>query len=459
MCPGAAAVTDTPWGVAPQRCCCERQYRAGFERHGGRTILKEVVNVNTRKWFAGVDWATEEHAVCLIDDAGDVLGERVFPHTGTGIAEMCTWLLDTTGAVAAALHVAIEMPHGAVVETLLERGMVVHSVNPKQLDRFRDRFTVAGAKDDRRDARVLADSLRTDAKCFRLLRLDDATVIELREWSRMADDLQHERVRLSNRIRQQLLRYYPQMLELADDVASDAFLALWALVPTPKHAARVREKAVAKLLIETRVRRYDANHVLSTLRQKPLTVAPGTTEAATAHIASVAERLRLLNRQIKDAHRRLDQLTSDLATREPEPGQLNEQRDVDILRSLPGVGRIVLATLLAEASQPLAERDYHAIRTLAGVAPVTKNSGKRRGNRSIVVMRNACSLRLRDALYHWARVATQHDPKSRVAYAELRGRGHSHGRALRTVADRLLRVACAMLRERKLFDISRRAAA
>lgn len=415
--------------------------------------------MTTRKWFVGVDWATEEHAVCLIDDGGKVLGERVFAHTGTGIAEMCTWLLETTGAEPSALSVAIEVPHGAVVETLLERGMVVHSINPKQLDRFRDRFTVAGAKDDRRDAHVLADSLRTDAKCFRVLRVDDAKVIELREWSRMVDDLQHERVRLSNRLRQQLLRYYPQMLELADDVASDSFLALWELLPTPAVAARVREKKVAVLLFENRIRRFDAKHVLSTLRQKPLTVAAGTTEAATAHIASVAERLRLLNRQLKDAHRRLDQLTNELAAKDDEPGQEREQHDVDILRSLPGVGRIVLATLLAEASQPLAARDYHALRNLGGVAPVTKNSGKRRGNRSIVVMRNACSVRLRNALYHWARVASVYDPKSADAYKELRKRGHSHGRALRTVADRLLAVACAMLRDRTVFDASKRLAA
>lgn len=416
--------------------------------------------MKTRRWFVGVDWATEEHAVCLIDDGGNVLGERVFAHTGTGIAEMCTWLLETTGAEPSALFVSIEVPHGAVVETLLERGMVVHSINPKQLDRFRDRFTVAGAKDDRRDAHVLADSLRTDAKCFRVLRVDDAKVIELREWSRMVDDLQHERVRLSNRVRQQLLRYYPQMLEVVDDVASELFLALWELVPTPAAAARVREKKVAVLLVENRIRRLDAKQVFTTLRQKPLTVAPGTTEAATAHIASVAERLRLLNRQIKEAHRRLDQLASELAANgEEAPGQKREQHDVDILRSLPGVGRIVLATLLAEASQPLAERDYHALRNLGGVAPVTKNSGKRRGNRSIVVMRNACSLRLRNALYHWARVASVHDPRSAAAYAELRRRGHSHGRALRTVADRLLAVACAMLRDSTLFDPSKRLAA
>ena len=414
--------------------------------------------MKTQKWFVGVDWATEEHAVCIIDERGKVLGERAFAHTGTGIAELCTWLLETTDARPAAIYVSIEVPHGAVVETLLERGLVVHSINPKQLDRFRDRFTSAGAKDDRRDARVLADSLRTDPQCFRVLRVDDPKVIELREWSRIVDDLQRERVRLSNRIWQQLLRYYPQMLELADDIANDAFLDLWELVPTPKAAIRAREKKIAELIIKNRISRFDAKSALCTLRKKPLTVAAGTTEAATGHITSLVERLRLLNRQIKDGYRRLDELTNELGAKTggQEEGEL---RDADILRSLPGVGRIVLATLLAEASQPLADRDYHALRNLSGVAPVTRNSGKRSGKRSVVVMRSACCLRLRNALYHWSRTASVFEPKSAAAYKELRKRGHSHGRALRTIADRLLAVACAMLRDRTVFDVSKRIAA
>jgi hypothetical protein len=67
-------------------------------------------------------------------------------------------------------------------------------------------------------------------------------------------------------------------------------------------------------------------------------------------------------------------------------------------------------------------------------------------------MRKACSSRLRTAVYHWARVATMHDARSRARYAALRGRGHSAGRALRGVADRLRAVACAMLESRTTYD-------
>jgi transposase len=404
------------------------------------------------RWFAGVDWASEIHQVVLVDAHGTVTGERTFPHGGEGLGAMCDWILTTSGTEAKAIGVAIEVPHGPVVETLMERGFQVHAINPKQLDRFRDRFTVAGAKDDRLDGRVLGDSLRTDRHCFRLLHAADPVTVELREWSRMTEDLQQERNRLSNRVREQLWRFYPQLLKLTDDAGADWFLALWALVPTPARAARIHKSTIERLLKTYRIRRIGADEALTTLRQTPIQVAPGTTEAATAHIRTLAVRLKVVNRQIKDAHRQLDVLCARLAgPGDPEPGQSPEQRDVTILRSLPGVGRIVVATLLAEAPEPLRERDYHALRSLCGAAPVTRRSGKR----CIVVMRQACNIRLRTAVYHWARVAIQHDELSKRRYRELRKRGHSHGRALRTVADRLLAVACAMLRTRTLFDPAR----
>lgn len=400
-------------------------------------------------WFAGVDWASEMHQVTLLDNKGKEVGERAFPHAGAGLSAMCDWLLATAGTAAECIGVAIEVPHGPVVETLLERGFQVYAINPKQLDRFRDRFSVAGAKDDRRDARVLGDSLRTDRHCFRALRVADPTVVELREWSRMAEELQRERTRLTKRVRDQLWRYYPQALALTDETGADWFLALWALAPTPAKAARVRKATVERLLKEHRIRRIDAEEVLRTLRQPAVRVAAGTAEAASAHIRTVAVRLKLVNRQIKDANRMLDTLCAKLSEAgESEPGQPSKQRDATILRSLPGVGRIVLATLLAEAPEPLAERDYHALRCLCGAAPVTKRSGKL----CIVMRRLACHPRLREALYHWSRTATQNDPRSQARYKALRERGQSHGRALRTVGDRLLYVACAALRSNTLFD-------
>ena len=248
------------------------------------------------------------------------------------------------------------------------RGVAVFAINPKQLDRFRDRFSPAGAKDDRRDALVLASALRTDRHCFRRVEAMDPAAVELREWSRMAEELKGERVRLSNRVRQQLWRYYPQFLDLTDDIRAEWVLPLWAKAPTPAEATRLTEKKVARLVDSHRIRRLGAIDVLAIVKQPALTVAPGTVEAACVHIAALAERLRLVDRRIKEVTRHLDALIEQLAGPEPEPGQAAEQRDAAILRSLPGVGRSVLATLLAEAHQAIQARDYHALRTLTGVA-------------------------------------------------------------------------------------------
>jgi hypothetical protein len=122
---------------------------------------------------------------------------------------MADWLIATSAP--STIHVAIEVPHGPIVETLLERGFNVYASNPKQLDRFRDRFSPAGAKDDSRDAEVQANALRTDMRAFREVVLADAILVELREWSRMADGLTTDKNRLANRLREQLWRYYPQM--------------------------------------------------------------------------------------------------------------------------------------------------------------------------------------------------------------------------------------------------------
>ena len=407
--------------------------------------------MSEQRWYAGVDWASESHHVFLTDGAGRKTGEKIFKHSGEGLAEMAAWLLTASGAASSSqIYVAIETPRGPVVETLIERGFTLHAINPKQMDRFRDRFTLAGAKDDSRDAEVMASALRTDPHCLRLLAALDPTVIELREWSRIASELGAERNRLTNRLREQLWRYFPAMLELESDLSAPWLLDLWELAPTPAKAARIREATVAKLLKRHRIRRFDAAHVLDVLRKPAVQVARGTVEAASAHIKTLVARIRLVNRQIKEAHSRLDALTARLIPAEEAGAAQHKQHDVEILASLPGVGRIVLATLLAEAWDGLKRRDYAALRSLTGVAPVTKKSGKS----CIVIRRQACSNRLANVMYHWARVAIQLDTASKAKYATLRGRGHSHGRALRSVADRLLGVACAMLKKGALFNPS-----
>ncbi len=181
------------------------------------------------------------------------------------------------------------------------------------------------------------------------------------------------------------------------------------------------------------------------LRTPPVHVAPGVVEAARAHCALLVPCLRVLTAQRKRCASDVEALLTRLDTTEEATARPS---DVAIVRSLPGVGRKVAAWLFAEAAQALTEQDYQRLRTHGGVAPITRQSGKR----SQVVMRYSCNPRLRNALFHLARNAVQQDTTFGSLYATLKHKGQSHGRALRSIADRLLRVLVAMLRTRTLYE-------
>lgn len=399
--------------------------------------------------YVGVDWATEAHQVCLLSPDGQRLEELSVPHPGAGLAALRARLQQRVSDPPR-IAVAIEVPHGAVVDALLDHGCHVFAINPKQLDRFRDRHTVAGAKDDRRDAFVGADALRTDRGAFRQLHAEDPRLVHLRELSRLYDELGDEQGRLTNRLREQLWRFYPQLLSLSPAADEPWLWALLAAAPTPAQGRRLTASALRALLARHRIRRLSADAVHAALQTPALPVAAGTVEAASEHIGLLLPRLQLVHEQRTRCERRLERLLEGLAV--PAEGEdPQEHRDVTILRSLPGVGRVVAATMLAEASRPLAARDYQTLRAHAGAAPVTRQSGKSR----LVGMRRSCNGRLREAVFHWARNSIRLDAHSRAHYQRLRQR-HGHARALRGVGDRLLEVLITMLRSRTLYDPERR---
>lgn len=346
---------------------------------------------------------------------------------------------------------------------MIEAGIAVYAINPKQLDRLRDRHTVAGAKDDRRDAFVLADGVAGDRHLFRRVQLDPPQILELRAAGRLHDQLREQINMASNRLREQLLRFFPQVLALG--AMTESWLwDLVELVGTPERARRLRRTQVTRLLAQHRIRRLDADAVLAELRKPALHVAPGVPDAAGLHITALIEQLRLLDRQRKRCDTRTRTILAALSTldatpsgsdEEAGPGQQAPSRepcDVAILRSLPGVGDYIVATVLAEASQALGAREYDTLRTIAGIAPVTKRSGKS----LLVVRRRASNARLVDAVHFWGLAALRGDAAARRHYEQLRAKGHSHARAARGIVDRLLAVAVAMLRNRTLYDPSRR---
>lgn len=256
--------------------------------------------------LVGIDWASDEHTICILNPDRKVLDERNITHSGTGIGQLADQLMQLSGGDPGSVAVAIETPRGAIVETLVERGFAVYAINPKQMDRFRDRHTVAGAKDDRRDAFVLADALRTDLHLFHRVRLDPASVIRLRELSRAEEDVLQNQVRAGNQLRDLLNRYYPQMLKICPAVDEVWFWDLLERCPLPTSK---RSKAKIKNLLQThRIRRWDAPSIEAILRERPLTLAPGAMEAASENMLLLLPQLRLYRTQRDKMIERLEQL-------------------------------------------------------------------------------------------------------------------------------------------------------
>jgi len=394
------------------------------------------------RFYVGIDWADQRHQVSLRETGSERIEERLFDHTGAGLRAMVEWLIKRSDGRPDEIAVAIEITRGAIVEALMERGIAVFAINPKQLDRFRDRHTVAGAKDDRRDAFVLLHSLSTDPRAFRDLRIEDPAIMSLREHLRMYEELKEDLRRLTNQLRAQLHRYYSQMLELSSGSDEPWVWDILERAPLPAQGARLKERSAEAILRDHRIRRISAAKVVEILRAPSLPVAPGAAEAARAHVAMLLPRIRLARAQFDEVHATLERLLDGMETTEEEIGG---HRDVKITRSWPGQGVVIAATMLAEGLRPLENRDYHWLRALCGVAPVTKQSGKSRH----VVMRQACNERLRVAVHWWAGSAVRHDPKAKALYAVHKSRGHSHGRSIRGVADRLLRdlVVCLVKQE------------
>jgi hypothetical protein len=319
-------------------------------------------------FYVGVDWGAERHQACLMDPRGQVVCQRSFEHSGKEILEFLQFVEEAASREPGQIAVAIEVPRGPLVEAFLERQWAVFAINPKQLDRFRDRHTVAGAKDDSRDALVLADSLRTDQRSFRRVATDHPAILRIRELSRTEDEVCADFRRTANQLYQLLLRYYPQLLQLSSVPDEPWLWALLELAPTPQKAAKLKVSRLKKLLAQHRIRRWSAEQVAEVLAAPPLPLAAGSAEAIVEHVLLMIPRLRLLATQRKAIADRMEKLLEEMAAYENQGPETQVFRDVSVMLSLPGVGRCGRGSRPAAClagSFPI--QCYHFVSTRAGV--------------------------------------------------------------------------------------------
>ena len=383
--------------------------------------------------FAGLDWASRVHAVCVIDERGAVLERFEAEHDAQGLARMIARL-----RALGVQCIALERPSGLLVDTLMAAGLAVVPIHPNAVKASRPRYRSHGGKSDATDAYLLADLLRTDGHRFAPLAAQSDEIRALRALVRGRDDLVATRVQLANQLRSLLESFWPGAVEVFADIDSPIALAFVARYPTPESAARLGPKRMAAFCAQHAYSgRRSPEELLERLHRAPA-VALGELEmeakgelalSLVRTLARLVEQIRLLTSRIEHHVARSD--------------------DGPILMSFPRAGRICAAQILAELGS-VRERfdsDEH-LAAEAGVTPVTYQSGKVRA----VAFRWACNHRLRAALTCLADNSRHANPWAAQHYARARARGCDHPHAVRILARAWVRVIWRAWQDRKPYD-------
>lgn len=392
---------------------------------------------------AGIDWGSQQHAVCVVDTDGSVLSRFTVDHTAAGL-EQLTEQLASFGSPNQ-LPVAIERPSGLLVETLVAAGHPVVPIHPNVVKAARPRYRAAGGKSDVEDAYILADLQRTDGHRFQGLRPLGDEIKALRALVRTRDDLVAQRCALANQLRALLDSFWPGAAIVFADVDSSISLAFLDRYPTPQSATRLGIKRLAAFLAQHSYRgRKTPAELLARLRSAAQPLA-GKLEAQ-----AKGDLVRAFTAVL---HTVLTQLHAISARLERTIAQLP---DGQILMSFPRAGRINAAQILAELGSDRArfQSDQH-LAAEAGVAPVTHQSGKSRG----VTARWACNKRLRLAITTFAGNSRHDSPWAADVYRRARQRGADHPHATRILARAWCRVLWRAWQNRQPYNPARHRAA
>ncbi|NQW73644.1 MAG: IS110 family transposase [Actinobacteria bacterium] len=360
---------------------------------------------------AGVDWAKDDHAIAIIDPSGGVLDRFAVTHDAAGLKSLVRRLL-----TAGVDDVGIERGDGPVVEALIQAEFTVLVIPPAQLKNLRSRYGSAGNKDDRYDAYILADVVRTDRRRLRPLVRDSGATIALRTTVRARRDLVEHRVAAANQLRAHLQIVFPGATSLFAAIDSAITLTFLERFSTQAQADWLSPKRLGTWLSSVS---YTGHTDPGILHARLLAAPRGSTgtDAQTHTVTTLAfvAVLRSLNTQIEALARSIGE-------------QLAIHPDAHIVTSLPRSGTVRAARLLAEIGDargrfPTAD----SLACLAGVAPSTRQSGKVKA----VTFRWGANKELRDAVCDFAGDSRHANPWAADLYAKARARGHDHPHAVR----------------------------
>lgn len=380
------------------------------------------MNDSNTRLFAGIDWASQTHMVCVIDNSGAIRVRFEIHNSGKSLSGLVKRL-----AKLGVPQVSIERGDGPLVEALLDAGLRVVVITPRQVKGLRSRYTGSGAKSDTGDAYLLADVLRTDGHRFQALTQDSDATRVLRALSRTRKQLVEARVGLVNQLHALLERVFPGAIGLFARLDSDVAIAFLRRYPTGHAAARLTEARFAAFLRRiSYCGRTPASELYARVHDAPAAGLSPT--EADGH----APAIHALLRAIETVRREERELQAEIIER------LDAHADAHIFTSLPKAGHgIRAAALLAEIGDVRARfPDEQSLAALAGVAPITRASGKARS----VGFRWAADKKLRNAIIDFADDSRHASPWAAKIYNDAVARGKRHPHAVRILARAWIRV-------------------
>lgn len=389
-----------------------------------------------RRYYLGVDWADQEHAVWVEDELGAKVTSLAVQHTAAGLSEFGRWLY-AQRAQEIELWAAIEKPEGRLVDFLLDHGVVVYPVNPKALDRARDRFRMSQAKSDPFDARVLAAFLRTDHAHLRPLVPNSEPAQELKLLTRDHRRLVRQQTRLVNQLTATLKEYYPRPLELFEDLTTAVGRAFLESFPTPEALRALSRKQWQRWARAHGLSEARTQALWEALTQPQLPVPPHVVRAKARLVRFLVEQLGAAVYAVEEYRKAVEDFFAAMPAAE-------------WAQTLPGgKSGTTVPTLWAELGDaPGRWQSFQHLQAEAGGVPVTVRSGKSQ----LVQFRFACNSHLRSTSYWLAFISLQQSEWARAYYDRQRARGHSHARALRALGAKWLKIIFLMWKHHARYD-------
>lgn len=390
-----------------------------------------------KRYYIGVDWGDRLHQVCVCDQEGQKVREIRVPESVEAMAEIGRWL-DEKRAEGFELGAAIEKPAGRIVDFLLDHGVVVYAVNPKAVDRVRDRYRMSDSKSDAFDAYVLAEFVRTDHAHLKALRPSSDKAQELKLLCRDQRRVVRHKTRLLNQLTITLKEYYPRPLEVFGDIESEIALDFLTRYPTPADLSALKRKEFNRFATqEHHLSKERCAALWNKLTPAQLPVPEHVVRAKAQWSAVLIDQLRAAIKALKTYNHKVESFFASSPV-------------AQIAKTLPGAkSGTLVASLWAELGD--AEGRWESFRHLqaeAGAVPVTIASGKSR----VVHFRFACNKHLRYALYWFAFVSLNHSEWAKIYYRQQRAQGHNHPQALRALGAKWLKIIFVMWRDHKAYD-------